>query len=186
MTVNPEQRVLDDIDALIDQQLQHGPTDDYNKPWTQRCDICGWLWHGLPGDLENGGALGCPGAYATEQQREKWLQHFPAGQAIEATPYARCITVLEQIYQTLRDLRVLPDTQRCMQCQRNLDSSQVFHQPHTDNWWCTDCLTSYTRVHGRLPGEPEPPAALPAAPTPYSDQFRGWLYPVRRPTRTRG
>ncbi len=52
---NPEQDVLDAIDELVDEQLAAGPTDDYNRPYGEKCPQCGGSWHGLRrGD--------CPGA----------------------------------------------------------------------------------------------------------------------------
>lgn len=71
MTENPEQAVIDQIDALVNESLAHGPTDDYARPWQERCDTCYGEWHGLP-------AFGCPGAYATPEQHAEYLQsHRP-------------------------------------------------------------------------------------------------------------
>lgn len=71
MTENPEQAVIDQIDALVNESLAHGPTDDYERPWQERCDTCYGEWHGLP-------AFGCPGAYATPEQHAEYLQsHRP-------------------------------------------------------------------------------------------------------------
>lgn len=71
MTNNPEQAVIDQIDALVNESLAHGPTDDYARPYQERCDTCYGEWHGLP-------AYGCPGAYATPEQHAEYLQsHRP-------------------------------------------------------------------------------------------------------------
>lgn len=56
---NPEQDVLDAIDELVDEQLSGGPTDDYCKPYAERCPQCGGPWHGLRRD-------DCPGATGIE------------------------------------------------------------------------------------------------------------------------
>lgn len=53
---NPEDEVIADIDALIDEQLQIGPVDDYNVDRYDRCHRCGDTWHGLKN------YLGCPGS----------------------------------------------------------------------------------------------------------------------------
>lgn len=59
----PEQNVIDAIDALVDEQLRN-PQDNYSALYAERCDLCHKEWHGLPSEL-----TGCPGAYATDQQR---------------------------------------------------------------------------------------------------------------------
>lgn len=55
----PEQDVLDAISELVDEQLSGGPTDDYCKPYAERCPQCGGPWHGLRRD-------DCPGATGIE------------------------------------------------------------------------------------------------------------------------
>ncbi|QBP29753.1 hypothetical protein SEA_TYPHA_98 [Mycobacterium phage Typha] len=56
---NPEQSVIDAIDALVNESLEAGPRDDYNKPYAERCPQCDGPWHGLKrGD--------CPGATGIE------------------------------------------------------------------------------------------------------------------------
>lgn len=52
------QQVIDDIDALVDEQLSAGETPggyDYNDPEFPRCR-CGCMWHGLRRGI-------CPGSY---------------------------------------------------------------------------------------------------------------------------
>jgi hypothetical protein len=56
---NPKADVVDAISELVDEQLAHGPTDDYRRPFLARCERCGGEWHGLPDE-------DCPGAYGTE------------------------------------------------------------------------------------------------------------------------
>jgi hypothetical protein len=45
--VNPEDKVVDAIDALIDEQLAAGPHDDYNANYYPECDRCRHDWHGV-------------------------------------------------------------------------------------------------------------------------------------------
>jgi hypothetical protein len=65
----PEQHVLDDIEALVNEELTHTP-DDYhrNNERYVKCELCQGLWHGLPAHN------GCPGAYATEEQVAAWVE----------------------------------------------------------------------------------------------------------------
>lgn len=53
--MNPEQRVPDEIDALVDEQLQQTPSGYDHNVNQPRCR-CGGEWHGLPRD-------GCPGSH---------------------------------------------------------------------------------------------------------------------------
>lgn len=69
MPDNPEQAVIDQIDALVNESLAHGPTDDYERDYQERCDICMGEWHGLPSPYD-----ACPGAYATPEQHAEYLQ----------------------------------------------------------------------------------------------------------------
>jgi hypothetical protein len=62
--MNPEQTVIDRIDALVDESLAHGPTDDYEREFEPLCATCAHEWHGLTCT-----ACLCPGAYATLEQR---------------------------------------------------------------------------------------------------------------------
>lgn len=57
--MNPEQSVIDSIDALIDEQLDAGEPIggyDYGDPDYPRCHRCHRHWHGLPTEY------GCPGS----------------------------------------------------------------------------------------------------------------------------
>lgn len=73
---NPEQDVLDAIDELVDEQLSGGPTDDYCKPYAERCPQCGGPWHGLRRD-DCAGATGIAGDPDGGQTRP--LVAAPAG-----------------------------------------------------------------------------------------------------------
>jgi hypothetical protein len=71
--VNSEQRVIAEIDQLINESLQRGPTDDYNAEWhTEQgdllCPVCHAEWHGLDN-------YHCPGAWATESQQRAFHEH---------------------------------------------------------------------------------------------------------------
>jgi hypothetical protein len=72
---NREDAVIADIDTLIDEQLQRGPTDDYNADWHTAkgpviCKVCGLEWHGL----DNGH---CPGVWATAKQKKAFKRRPP-------------------------------------------------------------------------------------------------------------
>lgn len=45
--VNPEEPVIDEIDALVRDSLGSGPRDDYNVNRYDRCTQCRHQWHGL-------------------------------------------------------------------------------------------------------------------------------------------
>lgn len=44
--MNPEDEVLDAIAALVDEQLERGPLDDYDVNRYPDCDFCPHDWHG--------------------------------------------------------------------------------------------------------------------------------------------
>ena len=46
MTTNPEQHVLDEINALIDHQLATGWVDNYDADRYPKCNGCRHDWHG--------------------------------------------------------------------------------------------------------------------------------------------
>jgi hypothetical protein len=68
MSDRPEQRVLEDIDGLIRDQLEAGEPEtgyDYGDPDYPGCphSWCSDLWHGLPIEIEGpGGVVLCPGS----------------------------------------------------------------------------------------------------------------------------
>jgi hypothetical protein len=64
MSEHPEQHVIDEIDRLVTQSIEHGYTDDYDAPYKETCETCGFEWHGEPS------GIGCPGAYSSDEQRE--------------------------------------------------------------------------------------------------------------------
>lgn len=64
---NPEDDVLDAIDELVQDSLDHGPTDDYDRDWLVRCDHCPGEWHGLASEFN-----GCPGAFASDDEVMAW------------------------------------------------------------------------------------------------------------------
>lgn len=84
--VNPEQSVIDSIDELVDDSITSQRTmDSYQEPLkVALCELCAEQWHGAPGVGECDpygrglGALGCPGAYATDEGLSKWLSEKAA------------------------------------------------------------------------------------------------------------
>lgn len=86
--MNPEQNVIDAIDALVDEQLAEGPVDDYSVNRYDKCALCKLDWHGLPDDT-----TGCPGAYARGYQKRKYQAR--ARWRI-ATPYEDAVTEVQR------------------------------------------------------------------------------------------
>ncbi|WP_301119912.1 hypothetical protein [Mycolicibacterium fortuitum] len=89
MTANPEASVIADIDALVDEQLQQEASGYDHNINQDTCELCGGDWHGLPatargetvGDyrgVDRGRYVGCPGAFATDEQRARWRRDHPA------------------------------------------------------------------------------------------------------------
>lgn len=76
---NPEQHVMDEIDELINAGLDDNgvPLDDYNVDRYVECELCQAHWHGLPK------ASGCPGAYATPEQRDAYSKSVEPQQFFE-------------------------------------------------------------------------------------------------------
>lgn len=88
MSGNPEQDVIDAIDALVDEQMAGGEIAHRDRARainTDRCSLCGGAWHGETwtgidyvhlGEYDqhdHGRAVGCPGASATTgPQRIRW------------------------------------------------------------------------------------------------------------------
>lgn len=75
---NPEQSVIDCIDALVDEQIDnYDNRSGYDHNVNQAvCALCGGEWHGTRAVVNSldpwahtGRTLGCPGAYATGPQR---------------------------------------------------------------------------------------------------------------------
>lgn len=67
-------------DQLITDSLAVRSQDDYNRPYTEKCEHCGGPWHGQSADwnptgiwrADRGVKEGCPGAYATDKQVAEW------------------------------------------------------------------------------------------------------------------
>lgn len=88
VSINPEQDVIDAIDALVDEQMAGGEIahrDRARAVNTDRCKLCGGGWHGEAwtgidyahlGEYDqhdHGRLVGCPGASATTgPQRIQW------------------------------------------------------------------------------------------------------------------
>jgi len=89
MSANPEQSVIDEIDALVNEQMAGGEYAADRRTETivddiDRCALCRGAWHGSPwagvdhdhlGEYDrhnHGRALKCPGAFATGPQRIRY------------------------------------------------------------------------------------------------------------------
>lgn len=74
---NPEQPVIDAIDALVTEALAQPIVDDYEVNRYERCELCRRQWHGLPEFVMlSGGAQTCPGAWATDEDKAAWAEMF--------------------------------------------------------------------------------------------------------------
>jgi hypothetical protein len=72
---DPIDRLVAEIDKLVDEELARGPYDD--DVGQADCALCGGDWHGAPADADTAGEHrripDCPGAFASDAQREQWL-----------------------------------------------------------------------------------------------------------------
>ena len=69
---NPEDSVINNIDALVDESLSHGPLDDYSRNAlsrlddgvvrAERCGVCRGPWHGLAN------SYGCPSEFGSDDE----------------------------------------------------------------------------------------------------------------------
>jgi len=75
--------LIEVIDRLIDDELARGPR--YDNAGQPRCELCNGDWHGL------GRTEGCPGAFATDGQRDAWLN---TGGGRAAPGVRRCVDYL--------------------------------------------------------------------------------------------
>lgn len=72
--MKPEQRVLDQIDELVDESLGPGPRDDFNVDRYPRCDHCDHGWHGL--GCVKCDCAGSEGERASLEQRKTYFDDF--------------------------------------------------------------------------------------------------------------
>ncbi|SKU62251.1 Uncharacterised protein [Mycobacteroides abscessus subsp. massiliense] len=92
MQHNEFNRVIDQIDALVDEQMAGGEYAAISRAeavvtGVDRCALCGGDWHGSPwagvdhnhlGEYDrhnHGRSMGCPGAFATGPQRIRYRWH---------------------------------------------------------------------------------------------------------------
>ena len=72
---DPRDRLVAEIDRLVDEEFARGPCDD--DVGQADCALCGGDWHGAPAHAdtarEHGRIPDCPGAFASGAQREQWL-----------------------------------------------------------------------------------------------------------------
>ncbi|SKS11110.1 Uncharacterised protein [Mycobacteroides abscessus subsp. bolletii] len=121
MSANPEQAVLDAIDALVDEQMAGGEYAAISRAeavvtGVDRCTLCGGDWHGSPwtgvdrnhlGEYDqhnHGRSVGCPGAFATGPQRIRYRWHKRQRSAMQGwmgrgqDPLQRCLRTLQNTY----------------------------------------------------------------------------------------
>jgi hypothetical protein len=71
---DPIDRLVGEIDKLVDEELARGPCDD--DVAQADCPLCGGDWHGAPAHADTAGEHGripdCPGAFASDAHREQW------------------------------------------------------------------------------------------------------------------
>jgi hypothetical protein len=141
---NP-QHIIDQIDALVNESLERGPTDDYERDWLARCELCGADWHGLT-DPD-----GCPGAFATPAQRDAWadkpgLDDIAALIASDDFFFLGAGGLVLDSFAAARDL-ILDSfaavrVHRCHQCQRYLGAGatlDVDSRPIDGRLYCYEC-----------------------------------------------
>jgi hypothetical protein len=76
---HPSDPVIDLIGELMDAGVdEYGPLDDYNRDTYDKCERCGWDWHGLPNMV-------CPGAFGPEPLGARAGDESPAVNLDEAT-----------------------------------------------------------------------------------------------------
>ena len=68
------ERLVAEIDKLVDEELALGPCDD--DVGQADCTLCGGDWHGVPADADSAAEHGripeCPGAFASDAERAQW------------------------------------------------------------------------------------------------------------------
>lgn len=147
MTENPEQAVIDQIDALVNESLAHGPTDDYERDYQERCDLCAAEWHGLAHEYN-----GCPGAHATPEQREEYL-HKPhmtrewpyVRRVVQGAPYYTYYEAFSETQSgtteyTLADLAAMNES---LWLTRTYEDTPTFDAPYVPD---EELLACYTRT----------------------------------------
>lgn len=125
MTANPEQSVLDAIDALVDEQMAGGEYAAERRAEAiagdiDRCALCKGAWHGSPwtgidhhhlGEYDrhsHGRSVGCPGAFATGPQRIRYRWHKRQRSAMQGW-MGRGQDPLQRHYRQLQATRDLID-----------------------------------------------------------------------------
>ena len=62
----------DEIDELVNESIRQNRRDNCDLPYSERCDVCEGVWHGLSKDA------GCPGAFASEQEKQAYRVVLPS------------------------------------------------------------------------------------------------------------
>jgi hypothetical protein len=85
-------RVIDAINQLVDEELARG--EPYGDLEQDRCELCGGPWHGAPthfsAGVEDLSHPGCPGAFASDTQREQWHRDHARGRGSGLGPCPLC------------------------------------------------------------------------------------------------
>ncbi|SIN33602.1 hypothetical protein [Mycobacteroides abscessus] len=190
MTANPEQSVLDAINALVDEQMAGGEYAAERRAEViagdlDRCALCKGAWHGSPwtgvdhdhlGEYDrhnHGRALSCPGAFATGPQRirYRWQHHL-------RWPMRRSMgreDVAARMFGNLGDpIRELVDGDPMQRCYRQLQAARDFIDaltgdgPALEQWQCEQRASWLAGATPNLPPEvqfPRPPFVRP----PFTD-----------------
>ncbi|MDO3233678.1 hypothetical protein [Mycobacteroides abscessus] len=121
MQHNEFNRVIDQIDALVDEQMAGGEYAAISRAeavvtGVDRCALCGGDWHGSPwtgvdrdhlGEYDqhnHGRSVGCPGAFATGPQRIRYRWRKRQRSAMREwmgrgqDPLQRCLRTIQNMY----------------------------------------------------------------------------------------
>ncbi|WP_100454916.1 hypothetical protein [Mycobacteroides abscessus] len=121
MQHNEFNRVIDQIDALVDEQMAGGEYAAISRAeavvtGVDRCTLCGGDWHGSPwtgvdrdhlGEYDrhsHGRALSCPGAFATGPQRIRYRWRKRQRSVMQGwlgrgqDPLQRCLRTMQNMY----------------------------------------------------------------------------------------
>lgn len=101
--MNREDKVLADIDALVDESLARGD-DAAAGDWDERCPRCRCSWHGLPRGF-------CAGALATDEEAKEYRLGLMTGD-----PVARGLKTMRRTVELLESIGVSCTDHQVMSC----------------------------------------------------------------------
>lgn len=129
-------RLVAEIDRLIDEELAHGPYDD--DIGQADCALCGGDWHGTQAladtAREHGRIPDCPGAYATDAQREEWLALAPTRRSAPAA--TACDRALRVTARTVLEIEGLEDHGFCASSTLDLEDHDFYESCGSDSCDC--------------------------------------------------